>query len=173
MNRWCAAALLFAVLSASCGPYDVQEVLPKKPGQQEAISLIVQELQTLTGHRLPDPWMLPEVRWHEGDELNCGCGWLRDYRLKDDGTCRYGMATGGRCVACLRGSADFDLNEIEAAWCPGVQKYYHQTSLAHEHCHYFELWTTGDGDSDHLGRCFMPMTGWVAQVNRSLEAAGL
>ncbi len=189
-SRCRALALLTALCFAGCiprlgDPYEDQPRLPKKPGQETAELIIQRELADLTGWQPPTPWRMPEVEWIEGPALTCyGEGWYAYWKQRPDGTCSSGTAvatsppggpgiTGGgpACRVCLLGQALLSENIIQSNWSETLPAY-HQKSLVHEYCHFFQLWATGSSDSGHAGPCY---TGprWIDTVKRALESAGL
>jgi hypothetical protein len=183
-------ALTLALLVVGCipqieGPRKEQAHLPKKPGQETAEALLQQRLEELTGWQPSGTtWRWPEVEWVEGAALTCyGEGWYTYYPQKQDGSCALGspvlmspkegpgLTTGGpACKVCLLGLSLLAENVIESNWRDG--KAIHESSLAHEYCHFFEQFATGDADSTHTGPCY---TGprWVELLNRDLLSARL
>ncbi len=159
-------------------PYAERAPLPKKPGQETAELLIQQRLSELTGWPIPRPWQMPEVAWIEA--LNCarGTGWTEFWGRNSDNTCDQGLRpvtdTAGKpaCLACLLGKSIIADNLIDANWAPAQLPKFHQTSLTHEYCHYFMLWSTGAPDDSHTGPCYRGAK-WVDLVNADLDSAGL
>lgn len=95
----------------------------------------------------------PEVRWIEGEDLDC----------EGDPT-RFAWGEPGWCYGGWFTSEDW---AARVAVLPGQT--FSDTPFAHELCHAWEFLQTGDG-ANHEGKCF---TERLALANEALRAYGL
>lgn len=142
--------VLLCLILIGCGPK-----LETKPEQEIVTTIVWNQAFKMTVQA-------PTIIWIDQPKLDCesGTGFTSSYEVDEMDT-----------VGCLAGLTDMDSWTSEVAWPSSTT--FHETALCHELCHAYSYIATGDSDPDHLGPCFVPVTGYVDKVNALLKDAGL
>jgi hypothetical protein len=145
-----ASFLGLALLTSGCLGYQIpiageswDGLAPPQPGQEVAVQIVWNQVYGMEDRVSPPP-----ILWHFNDRCATDPGAPNTFKAPHSNDCAFGyyQPTG------IYAPSEFEApNRIDVEWNGFFSSY---ETFAHELCHAYMAYTTGDADDGHTGPCF-------------------